>query len=64
LDFITGVWDREIHGKGGNAVFSAQYQLQNGFGMILKGSWKSAGYLVGRREDESPLLLVGGSYSF
>jgi len=45
-------------------VFSTEYQLQKGFGVIMKGGWKSAGYLVGRRVDESPLLLVGGSYSF
>ena len=64
LGLSADVWDQDIHGKGGNVVFSTEYQLQKGFRVIMKGGWKSAGYLVGRRVDESPLLLVGGSYSF
>ena len=64
LGLTVDVWDQDIFGQGGSVVIDAQYQPHKGFGMILKGGWKSDGYLVGRRVDKSTLLLAGCSYCF
>ncbi len=64
LGVVADIWDQDIFGRGGSVMLDARYQPIRGFGLIFRGSWKSDGYMVGRRVDQSTLFLAGGSYTF
>ena len=57
-------WDQDIYGSGGAVSINMQYRFYKGFGLLLNGSWKAKGYLIGRRTEETPTLLAGFNYRF
>ena len=57
-------WSQDIFGNGGNIEIDARYRFHRNFDVVLKTGYKSEGYLIGRRVDEAPLFLAGGSFYF
>jgi hypothetical protein len=64
LGAACDLWDQDIYGSGVSVTLDAEYRFSNHWGLLLKGAWKNRGYLVGRRIEESTLLLAGFGYRF
>ncbi|UCH11179.1 MAG: hypothetical protein JSU61_04630 [Fidelibacterota bacterium] len=58
------LWSQDIYGDGVALYLDAAFQVSDKFGLLLKAGWKDDGYLVGRRVDQSTLLLAGLSYRY
>ncbi|UCH63636.1 MAG: hypothetical protein JSU77_04105 [Fidelibacterota bacterium] len=64
LGAACDLWNQDIHGKGAAVSLDIKYQFYEGFGLLLRGSWKDDGYLVGRRLEQSVALFAGVSYRY
>ena len=64
LGAACDLWDQDIHGEGAAFSLDVKYQFSKGFGLLLRGSWKDDGYLVGRRLEQSVTLFAGVSYRY
>ncbi len=64
LGVEADVFEQARFGLGGGAWMTADVALGRGFTALLKGGYKSEGYLVGRRLGASPLLMAGLGYTF
>ncbi len=58
------LWDQAIYDIGTAVSVDIRYQSKMGLGLILKGSWKDDGYLIGRRLEESTTFFAGFSYRY
>ena len=58
------IWDQDLYGKGASFSVDLRYQFYKGVGLLLDGSWKDEGYLVGRRVGKTKMLYAGFSYRF
>jgi hypothetical protein len=64
LEAASDFWNQDIYGSGVAVSLGIQYHLYKGLGLLLKGSWKDQGYLVGKRVEKSTMLLAGFNYQF
>ena len=64
LGAAVDLWNQDIYGKGAAISLDVEYQLHKNFGLLLKGSWKNRGYVIGKRVEKSPMLLAGFNYRF
>jgi len=67
-NFMLGVacdlWDQDLFGRGAALTLDAEYRLGRNLGLLLNGTWKDRGYLIGKRIGNSLTLLAGFSYRF
>jgi len=64
VGFAADGWDQDHYGQGASFMIDARYRTAGPLDLVVRGGWKSDGYLVGRRVDESALILAGLSYRF
>jgi hypothetical protein len=57
-------WIQDLFGTGGAAYLTMDYRIYKSLGVILTGGWKSRGYLLGKRLEESALVLAGFKFRF
>jgi hypothetical protein len=58
------LWDQDLYGRGAALSLEADYRLSDSVGLILSGTWKDRGYVIGKRIGNSVTLLAGFSYRF
>jgi hypothetical protein len=64
LGVAADVWKQDIYGDGINIALEGRYYITSQLGIVLKTAWKQPGYLLGRRVDESALIMGGISWRF
>lgn len=57
-------WNQGIYGRGLALTLDGRIRFSQRFALLLQGGWKQRGYLIGRRIEESSLLLGGIRYCF
>ncbi|MFC1499930.1 hypothetical protein ACFL6T_02805 [Candidatus Zixiibacteriota bacterium] len=64
--FTLGVtcdfWNQAVYGTGTALTIDAEYRFPGRMGLLLRTGWKNNGYLIGRRLEQSSLLLAGFNY--
>ena len=58
------VWMQDVYGNGAAVTLSSDYRVFDNAGLTMKAGWKEQGYAVGRRVEESSLVLAGFFYRF
>ncbi|MCK4772606.1 MAG: hypothetical protein KAT18_06780 [Candidatus Latescibacteria bacterium] len=64
LGVACDLWDQDLYGKGAALSLEADYRLSDSVGLILSGTWKDRGYVIGKRIGNCVTLLAGFSYRF
>ncbi|UCD38714.1 MAG: hypothetical protein JSW54_04335, partial [Fidelibacterota bacterium] len=64
LGAACDLWDQDMYGTGAAVSLDVKYQFRKGIGLLLKGSWKDDGYLIGQRVDQSVTIFAGVSYQY